>query len=53
MDRKIRKLRFEQANSPESDFSADYCKGHSQRHQAHTLAALNERMNRLQHEVTL
>ena len=53
MDRKIRKLRFEQANSPESDFSADYCKGHSQRHQAHTMAALNERMNRLQNEVSL
>jgi hypothetical protein len=48
MNRKIRKLRCEQAASPESDFSADWCKGHLHRHQARTQAALAERLDRLQ-----
>jgi hypothetical protein len=48
MNRKIRKLRREQAASPESDFSADWCKGHVHRHQARTQAALAERLDRLQ-----
>lgn len=53
MNRKIRKLRREQAASPESDFSADYCKGHAHRHQAHTQVALEKRLNRLQRELFL
>jgi hypothetical protein len=48
MDRKIHRLRRDQAASPESDFSADWCKGHELRHQARTYAALNERLERLQ-----
>lgn len=48
MDRKIRRLSREQAVSPESDFSADWCKGHAHRHQARTQAALDERLSRLQ-----
>jgi hypothetical protein len=48
MNRKIRILRLEQAASPESDFSADCCKGHAHRHQALTQAALEERLDRLQ-----
>ena len=43
MKRKIIQLAREQAGSPESDFSADYCKGHSQRHQEHTRSAWRDR----------
>lgn len=50
MNRKVRKLRREQAGSPESDFSADVCKGHAHRHGARVRAALAERLNRLQGE---
>jgi hypothetical protein len=50
MDRKIRRLRREQADSPESQFSADCCKGHAHRHQERILVALNERLDRLQIE---
>ena len=52
MSRKIRKLRREQAASPESDFSADWCKGHAHRHQARTQAALDERLDRLQRKLS-
>jgi hypothetical protein len=50
MERKIRKLQAEQCNSPEAAFSADFCKGHGQGHQAETEAALQERLVRLQRE---
>jgi hypothetical protein len=50
MHRKIRKLRREQGASPESVFSADYCKGHAHCHQARTQVALGERLNRLGRE---
>jgi hypothetical protein len=50
MDRKIRKLRGEQGASPEATFSADFCKGHADQHQAHTRLALEERLIRLQGE---
>ena len=44
MDRKIRRLRWEQKASLESIFSADTCKGHDQSHQARTHIALDERL---------
>jgi hypothetical protein len=52
MNRKIRRLRREQAASPESDFSADWCKGHAHRHQARAQAALDERLGRLQRKLS-
>jgi hypothetical protein len=52
MHRKIRKLSREQAASPESDFSVDWCKGHDHRHQARTQAALDERLHRLQRKLS-
>lgn len=53
MQRKIRKLRGEQGDSPESHFSADCCKGHAHRHQARTYVALDERLRQLQQEYPL
>lgn len=40
MDRKIRKLRFENGENPEATFTADCCKGHSQRHGQRTTQKL-------------
>ena len=48
MDRKIRKLAYEQRASLESSFSADFCKGHDRSHQAHTFDALNDRFEQLE-----
>ena len=48
MDRKIRKLRWEQKASHESSFSADYCKGHDRSHQVRTHIALDERLAHLE-----
>ncbi|NJN44168.1 MAG: hypothetical protein HC806_05215 [Anaerolineae bacterium] len=45
MTRKIQKLRREQSTSPESNFTADVCKGHDQSHQAQTFAALEEKLS--------
>jgi hypothetical protein len=53
MNRKIRRLRCEQAASPESDFSADWCKGHVHRHRERTQAALDERLDQLQRKIPL
>jgi hypothetical protein len=50
MDRKIWRLRREQASSIESVFSADVCKGHDQRHQSSTRLALEERLQVLERE---
>ena len=40
MTRKIRKLRRQNGENPEASFSADCCKGHTQRHGQKTLEAL-------------
>lgn len=50
MKRKIQRLRLEQAASPESAFSANYCKGHADLHQARTQLALDERLTALWQE---
>ena len=52
MERKIRKLSFEQAGSPESSFSADYCKGHFNRHRQRTEQILRKRLESLSLEYT-
>jgi hypothetical protein len=44
MDRKIRKLRRENGDNPEAGFSADLCKGHSQRHGQKTEQALSQKL---------
>jgi hypothetical protein len=53
MDRKIRQLTQEQGSSPESEFSADICKGHAHLHQARIQVALRERLKSLQQEFNL
>lgn len=47
MNRKIRRLSWEQSDSPESSFAADYCKGHNLQHGERTEQALNERLEKL------
>jgi hypothetical protein len=47
MDRKIRRLSRAQANSGESTFSADICKGHDQRHGSRTRELLGSKVSRL------
>lgn len=47
MDRKIRRLNSEQGSSNESNFSADVCKGHDQRHQYRTKQALDAKTTAL------
>ena len=50
MGRKIRKLSLENIGNPEAIFSADLCKGHSNRHGQRTVLSLNERLARLELE---
>jgi hypothetical protein len=50
MERKIRKLSLENIGNPEAIFSADLCKGHSNRHGQRTAISLNERLTRLELE---
>jgi hypothetical protein len=52
MERKIRKLSYEQGDSPESSFSADYCKGHLHRHSQRTEQILRKRLESLSLEYT-
>jgi predicted nucleotidyltransferase len=47
MQRKIRLLGREQNDSPESCFSADFCKGHANQHGALTNEAFHERLQSL------
>lgn len=47
MERKIRKLSLENTGNPEAIFSADVCKGHSNRHGQRTERLLSERLTRL------
>lgn len=51
MERKIRKLSLENLGNPEANFSADLCKGHSNRHGQRTVLSLNERLTRLELEL--
>jgi len=51
MERKIRKLTWQQSGSLESTFSADVCKGHANRHAAQSQAAFIERLRSLSLEV--
>jgi hypothetical protein len=44
MERKIQKLSLENAGNPEAVFSAEICKGHSNRHGQRTALVLNERL---------
>jgi hypothetical protein len=53
MDRKIRQLRLEQGASPESEFSADICKGHVHLHRTNTNRALAIRLEQLAIEAHL
>lgn len=53
MQRKVRKLSREQADSPESGFSKDFCKGHNHRHNERTRFALQERLKALAVEFDL
>jgi hypothetical protein len=53
MDRKIRKLACEQRESEESNFSADYCKGHLHRHGQRTELIFRQRLKSLSLEWTL
>ena len=46
MNRKIKKLSYEQSSSLESYFSADVCKGHIDRHRENIAMALAVRLNR-------
>jgi hypothetical protein len=50
MGRKIRKLSLENMGNPEAIFSADLCKGHSNRHGQRTAISLNEQLTRLELE---
>jgi hypothetical protein len=50
MERKIRKLSLENVGNPEAIFSADLCKGHSNRHGQRTALSFNERLMRLELE---
>ncbi|HEY3312245.1 MAG TPA: hypothetical protein VGK00_11455 [Anaerolineales bacterium] len=45
MQRKIRKLTLENSGNPETGFSADLCKGHSNRHGWRTRTAFQTRLN--------
>ena len=47
MERKIRKLSLEQADSSESTFTADICKGHDQRHLSRTQQVLASKVSQL------
>jgi hypothetical protein len=47
MDRKIRKLSRENLGNPEAVFSADLCKGHSNRHGLRTELLFDERLTHL------
>jgi len=51
MQRKIKMLRQEQGESPESEFSADICKGHFHLHRTQTNLALEQRLSRLEVEL--
>lgn len=50
MKRKIHQLCLEQGDSPESEFSADICKGHAHLHRAKTNRALEIRLEQLEIE---
>ena len=50
-ERKIRRLRAENLNNPEAAFSADLCKGHSNRHGSRTANVLREKLERLSVEL--
>jgi hypothetical protein len=47
MDRKIARLRREQAASSESYFSAEVCKGHIDKHRQKTESAIQEKLKQV------
>ncbi len=51
MKRKIHQLCLEQGDSPESEFSAEICKGHAHLHRAKTNQALEIRLKQLEIEM--
>jgi len=50
-ERKMRRLRAENQNNPEAAFSADLCKGHSNRHAGRTEHSLREKLERFSAEL--
>jgi hypothetical protein len=51
MKRKISKLSAQNKDNPESQFTAELCKGHSSRHGQRTTVSLNERLAFLEQEL--
>lgn len=53
MNRKIRRLRAQETDNSETAFTADYCKGHFDAHNHHTLAAYRQRIESIFNNLSL